>query len=163
MKNKTRPRTANLGHRSGRNRWWCLAVAICVPQVLVAATYTIDWHSIDGGSGESSGGGFSASGTIGQPVAGELSGGEFSLLTGFWSIAVPAQVPEAPALRVQAGGNQVLLAWPASATGFQLETTSQIAPPAWSLVDGTPVVIEGEHRILLTRHPGQWFFRLRKP
>lgn len=46
---------------------------------------TIDWYTIDGGGGTSTGGGFELSGTIGQPDAGpEMSGGGFTLTGGFW-------------------------------------------------------------------------------
>ena len=51
-----------------------------------AQTYTIPWHTIDGGGGTSSGGTFELSGTIGQHDAGGLmTGGSFSLTGGFWA------------------------------------------------------------------------------
>ena len=58
-----------------------------------AQDYAIDWYTIDGG-GEmwSTGGDFELHGTIGQPDAGEMSGGTFSLTGGFWP-----GVPCAPA------------------------------------------------------------------
>ncbi len=48
-------------------------------------SYSIDWSTIDGGSGTSTGGGYSVSGSIGQPDAGKMSGGIFTLDGGFWS------------------------------------------------------------------------------
>ena len=36
----------------------------------LAQTYSIDWYTIDGGGGTSTGGVYSVSGTIGQPDAG---------------------------------------------------------------------------------------------
>jgi hypothetical protein len=49
------------------------------------ADYALDWHTIDGG-GEmrSTGGSYELSGTVGQPDAGEMSGGTYSLTGGFW-------------------------------------------------------------------------------
>jgi hypothetical protein len=48
--------------------------------------YIIDWFTVDGGGGTSSGGTFALSGTIGQPEAGTLSsGGDFELVGGFWT------------------------------------------------------------------------------
>jgi hypothetical protein len=51
------------------------------------AQFQIDWYTIDGGGGASSGGGFSLSGTIGQPDAGPSMtsgpGGPFSATGGF--------------------------------------------------------------------------------
>ncbi len=46
---------------------------------------TIDWHTIDGGGAmQSTGGGFTLDGTIGQADAGVLTGGGFQLTGGFW-------------------------------------------------------------------------------
>ena len=39
-----------------------------------AQTYSIDWHSIDGGGGTSTGAVYSVSGSVGQPDAGTMSG-----------------------------------------------------------------------------------------
>jgi len=49
-----------------------------------AGPYTIDWHTIDGGGGTSSGGPYVLTGTIGQPVADYSRGGNYELLAGFW-------------------------------------------------------------------------------
>ncbi|HOZ38974.1 MAG TPA: hypothetical protein PLH64_09540 [Anaerolineaceae bacterium] len=47
--------------------------------------YNLEWNTIDGGGGSlSTGGTYSVSGTAGQPDAGVMSGGEFSLAGGFW-------------------------------------------------------------------------------
>jgi hypothetical protein len=49
------------------------------------AQISIPWFTIDGGGGTSTGGGFTLSGTIGQPDAGvTMTGGGFSLVGGFW-------------------------------------------------------------------------------
>ncbi|MHC4690835.1 MAG: hypothetical protein ACYS5F_14565, partial [Planctomycetota bacterium] len=48
-----------------------------------SADYSIDWYTIDGGGGTSSGGDFVLNGTIGQPDAAVMSGGGFELLSGF--------------------------------------------------------------------------------
>ena len=45
----------------------------------LAQPYGVDWHSVDGGGGQSMGGNFSITGTVGQPDAGSLSGGTFSI------------------------------------------------------------------------------------
>ncbi len=46
--------------------------------------FDLSWHTVDGGGGTSGGGGFVLRGTIGQPDAGDLSGGDFTLRGGFW-------------------------------------------------------------------------------
>lgn len=70
------------------------ALLALVPLPTVAET-RVDWHTVDGGGGESSGGRFSIRGTIGQPDADEVSmcspdGGSgcvqprFEVTGGFW-------------------------------------------------------------------------------
>lgn len=53
-------------------------------------TFSIDWYTIDGGGGQSSGGGFTLTGTIGQPdaVFGGASGGTYGFVGGFWGGSV---------------------------------------------------------------------------
>jgi FlgD Ig-like domain len=52
------------------------------------ANYSLGWFSVDGsGSPQSSAGTFALRGTIGQPEAGVLSGGGYSLVGGFWVAA----------------------------------------------------------------------------
>jgi hypothetical protein len=48
------------------------------------AQLAVNWYTIDGGGGTSSGGTFVVSGTIGQPDAGSMSGGIFVVNGGFW-------------------------------------------------------------------------------
>jgi hypothetical protein len=49
-------------------------------------TYDLTWSTIDGGGGMfSTGGTYELSGTIGQPDAGKLSGGIYTLNGGFWN------------------------------------------------------------------------------
>jgi hypothetical protein len=46
--------------------------------------YALDWWTLDGGGGASAGGDFDLTGSIGQPEAGYMQGGDFSLQGGFW-------------------------------------------------------------------------------
>lgn len=46
--------------------------------------YDLSWSSVDGGGATSSGGSYVLSGTIGQPDANLLTGGDYSLGGGFW-------------------------------------------------------------------------------
>lgn len=59
-----------------------LGVALASAEPL--AGYTLDWWTVDGGGGTSSGGSYSLSGTIGQPDAGSATGGGYALSGGFW-------------------------------------------------------------------------------
>ncbi len=60
-----------------------------------AGGFAIDWDTIDGGGGQSSGGTFALQGTIGQHDAGgPMTGAKFALTGGFW--AGVASAPGAP-------------------------------------------------------------------
>lgn len=50
------------------------------------ATFEINWYTIDGGGGQSAGGNFTLTGTIGQPDAnfGGAAGGIYGFVGGFW-------------------------------------------------------------------------------
>lgn len=68
-----------------------LTLVLVVPTLVgatkaVAATgYEINWWTIDGGGGESTGGDYTLKGTIGQPDASDTtSGGDYTLRGGFW-------------------------------------------------------------------------------
>ena len=52
--------------------------------------FSIDWYTIDGGGGQSAGGVFTLTGTIGQPdaVFGGASGGTYGFVGGFWGGSV---------------------------------------------------------------------------
>jgi len=71
--------------------------------------YDLTWSTIDGGGGSSSGGSFLLNGSIGQPDAGALSGGDYNLQGGFWhsNCVPPAVVTPTIALL----NNDVELSW----------------------------------------------------
>ena len=51
--------------------------------------YDLTWSTVDGGGVMfSAGGAYSLGGTVGQPDAGPLAGGSYTLLGGFWGGAV---------------------------------------------------------------------------
>ena len=55
-----------------------------------AQDFSIEWHTIDGGGGATSGESFHLNGTIGQHDASQTAtGGQFSLTGGFWAMPIP--------------------------------------------------------------------------
>ena len=52
---------------------------------MVFAEYSVDWQTVDGGGGVCRGGPYVLSGTIGQPEAAIVSGGDYVLSGGFWA------------------------------------------------------------------------------
>jgi hypothetical protein len=54
-----------------------------------AQPYAIDWWTVGGGGGTSTGGDFALSGTVGQPDAGRMSGDSYAVEGGFWASLAP--------------------------------------------------------------------------
>jgi hypothetical protein len=97
--------------------------------------YAIDWSTIDGGGGTSTGGVYSVSGTIGQPDAGAMSGGNYTVQGGFWGVIAAVQTEGAPFLSVaRTTTNTVVVWWPLPGTGWQLQCTTNLAatPGVWT-------------------------------
>ncbi|MBI5652527.1 MAG: hypothetical protein HZC40_19075 [Chloroflexi bacterium] len=59
------------------------SVSVAAPARAVNS-YAMDWWTVDGGGGQSAGGAYVLTGTIGQPDAGSASGGNYVLGGGFW-------------------------------------------------------------------------------
>ena len=133
----------------------------------VAQNYSIDWYSIDGGGGTSTGGNYSLTGTIGQADAGTMSGGNYTLTGGFLSILAVVQTPGAPELSIQRVGGAVEISWPAAGSnGFVLQETGALAAVSsstiWNDHSETPVQV-GENMVVTISSPvGNRFFRLQQ-
>lgn len=61
-----------------------VALLVFAGVALANGVYEVPWFAVDGGGGESAGGEFILGGTIGQPDAGILSGGTYTMAGGFW-------------------------------------------------------------------------------
>jgi hypothetical protein len=99
----------------------------------LAQSYSIDWFTIDGGGGTSTGGVYSVSGTIGQPDAGgPMTGGQYSLIGGFWALPIGVQTTGAPTLTiVPTAPGQATISWSPNTPGFVLQETVSLSPPNW--------------------------------
>jgi len=94
------------------------------------AQYKIDWHTIDGGGGTSTGGVYSVTGTIGQPDAGTMRGGSFTLSGGFWALPLAVQVTNAPTLTITpASPGFATISWDPATPGFVLQSSPSRSPP----------------------------------
>jgi hypothetical protein len=136
----------------------CLLIsALCFP---ARAQYAIDWHTIDGGGGKSTGGVYSVSGTIGQPDAGRpMTNGQYSVTGGFWVLPTAVQTTNAPTLTIAPAtpGNATIF-WTPNTPGFVLQETFGLSPTNWiNSASGStnPIVVPAS---LPTK-----FYRLLKP
>ena len=75
--------------------------------------YDLDWWTVDGGGGESAGGGFSLSGSAGQPDAGALSGSDFELTGGFWHGPLAGKPKAVADLTITKDSGKAKLTWSA--------------------------------------------------
>jgi len=129
-----------------------------------AQSYSIDWHTIDGGGGTSTGGVYSVRGTISQPDAGKMSGGNYTIDGGFWGIITAVQIPGAPRLTITLTiMNTARVSWPSPSTGFELQQNTNLNTANWT----TPpeVVTDNGTTKVMSVSPtaGNRFFRLFKP
>jgi hypothetical protein len=140
--------------------WLALLLA---PIVAPAQSYTIDWYKIAGGGGTSTGGVYAVSGTIGQPDAsGAMTGGNYSMTGGFWSLISVVQTPGAPPLTITRSGNHVIVSWPSPSTGWTLQQNSSLAAANWTASSG--IADDGTNKSLTFTSPaGNLFFRLKSP
>jgi hypothetical protein len=81
--------------------------------------------------------------------------------------AGPDALPEPttpPTLAISRSGGNVVLSWPANATGFVLEVTSNLAPPVtWTSVNTGGAIEEGgQKKLTLPLEAGPRFYRMRK-
>ena len=139
-------------------KWSGIVCAVWFTWNATAQSYSIDWYKIAGGGGTSTGGTYSVSGTIGQPDASStLSGGSYSLTGGFWSLYA-VQTPGAPLLTITYAGNQAVVSWSPSVTGWTLQTNANLATPTWGNYLGTIV----NNSVTNSPLKGNLFFRLKQ-
>jgi hypothetical protein len=125
-----------------------------------AQPFSIDWHTIDGGGGTSTGGVFTVSGTIGQPDAdGPMIGGSYSLTGGFWALPAAVQTPGAPTLVITRGApGFASISWSPPMPAFVLQQSDSLTNPNWS---NAPSGAANPATVPATL-PSK-FYRLRKP
>ncbi len=125
-----------------------------------AQSYSIPWHTLDGGGGTSTGGVYSVSGTIGQPDAGgPMTGGPFTLTGGFWALPAAIQTPGAPTLTITpASPGWATVSWsPATGTNWVLQQALAVtgswtnSPTVWTNPGPVPAPLPAR------------FYRLFKP
>ena len=110
------------------------AISLGLATNALAQPYSIDWYTIDGGGGTSTGGVYSVSGTIGQPDAGvTMTNGQFAVTGGFWALPTAIQVGGAPTLTIApAAPGQATISWTPPTPGFVLQETWSLAPANWT-------------------------------
>ena len=130
-----------------------------------AQSYSLDWSTIDGGGGTSTGGpmlgnNYSVSGTIGQPDAGgPMTNGQYSGTGGFWALPEAVQTEGTPTLTiVPATSGHATISWLPATPGWVLQENLNLATTNWinSPSGATnPIVVPADLPVK--------FYRLQKP
>ena len=125
-----------------------------------AQPFSIDWHTIDGGGGTSTGGVYSVSGTIGQADAGPtMTNGQYAVTGGFWALPTAIQTEGAPTLTIAKGSPGFAnISWTPPSTNWVLQETLSLSPASWTNSPSgatNPIVVPAT---LPTR-----FYRLHQP
>ena len=135
-----------------------------LPMMVLAQSYSVDWYKVAGGGGTSTGGTYEVNGTIGQPDAsGAMSGGNYSVTGGFWSLINVVQTPGAPTLYISQSGNVATVYWQ-NVSGWNLIQNGNLATPvaSWS-ASSSPTLTGGTNYLSVTNPAGNVFFRLKNP
>lgn len=137
--------------------------ALLIPSLGLAQSFSIDWYKIAGGGGTSTGATYQVTGTIGQADAsGAMTGGNYSLTGGFWSLISIMQTLGAPTLYMSHSGNMVTVYWQ-DVSGWSLQENSDIALPAnWSASGGV-TTSNGTNYLNIASPAGNLFYRLQHP
>jgi len=113
---------------------FCVAALTLAAITLGAQSYSINWHTIDGGGGTSTGGVYSVSGTIGQPDAGgPMTNGQYSVTGGFWALPQAVQTEGAPTLTIaSATPGNATISWTPASTNWVLQERLSLATGTWT-------------------------------
>jgi hypothetical protein len=145
--------------------WLAARLVFCIILLLssfglraLGQQYSVGWYKIAGGGGTGTGGIYAVSGTIGQSDAGAtLTGGNYSVTGGFWSLYA-VQTPGAPLLTITRAGNQAIVSWSPSVSGWTLQTNNNLATGVWGNYAGAVV----NNSVTNAPPVGNAFFRLKQ-
>jgi hypothetical protein len=142
-----------------------LLLLLTILEVLISSAqqYSVDWPKIAGGGGTSTGGTYQVADSIGQPDAsGAMSGGNYSVTGGFWSLVQVVQTPGAPTLYISHAGKVVTVYWQ-DVSGWNLQQNANLsATNGWS-ASSSPTLSSGTNYLNLANPTGNLFFRLKNP
>ena len=136
---------------------------VVTPGSLSAQSYSIDWYKIAGGGGTSTNGVYSVSGAIGQhDASGAMTGGDYSLTGGFWSLLSAVQTAGLPRLIIVANGpDSAKVLW-ANTGAYTLQQTGDLGAPNWAASPYTVATVNGTNSITISHPAGRLFFRLKQ-
>jgi len=169
------PTSARWQHHAPADRLrlfcFCLVTSAFCLCAQAQTDYSNKWSKVSGGGGTSTGGVYSATGTVGQPAAGHMSGGEYTVNGGFWSRIAVVQMPGAPPLTIRpSGANSLAICWPYPAAGYVLQVSTNLNTVNWLAATNVPAHVSNEWQVVLIPPTGGspdesycQYFRLLRP
>jgi hypothetical protein len=104
-------------------------------------------------------------GSVQSTVPGGLNGMVAIAAGGHRSLALVAATNQnmAPAIVIQASGNNILLSWPLSAPGFAVQSTTNLTDNnSWMTLTNLPVIVDSQNRVTDRVSGPAKFYRLKK-
>ncbi len=126
-----------------------------------AQSYSIDWFTIAGGGGSSTGIVYSICGTIGQSAASSMPmvGGNYSLTGGFWALDA-LQTEGSPLLTISLANSAVMVYWSSASTNWTLQQNADLSGTNWITAPEAIVDTGTLKYVIVNPHAGNWFYRL---
>jgi len=150
----------NIPERWRRNGVFALAFAGVALLATANGTFQLEHAGVGSGGGTSSGGDFVVTGQIGVLGTGQSTGGSFTLEGGSLAMFMVVQTAGAPLLTLTRVGGDVVLSWPVTAIGFNLEQTEDLTIPSWSGAGKSPAVVGDHFQMTFPATGNSKFFRL---
>src|SRR5947208_3416149 len=138
---------------------FCAAVAAIAAAFAARADFAVDWYTISGGGGVSTGSVYQVTATIGQPAADAMSAGRYTVQSGFWGLIAAVQTPGTLLLRIAlTATNTAVLSWPVGPTEFILQQNSDLSTTNWVCVSQAPVAVGEENQVIVQPPAGNRFY-----
>jgi hypothetical protein len=129
------------------------------PALMGAQSLDLSWFTLDGGGGTSTGVTYAVSGTIGQPDAGMLSAGNYTLQGGFWPGVQPSSQCPFTGINIERlGQGRVRISWPLAQCGYVLYHTPTLT--GWALLP--PPYTTNQTSLSVIRSERAEFLQLRR-
>jgi uncharacterized repeat protein (TIGR03803 family) len=93
----------------------------------------------------------------GNNLYGAGSGGGASGYGTIFNISLPVTPPQ---LAITPSGANVILTWPTTATGFTLQSTTNLISPVWVTNLSAPLIVNGQNTVTNPSSGTPRFFRL---
>jgi hypothetical protein len=91
-----------------------------------------------------------------------MSGGNYSLTGGFWSLISVVQTAGLPNLAITHSGNNVIISWPNTGSYTLQQNANLATSDGWATSGYTISTANGTNSITITSATGNLFFRLKQ-